>query len=178
MKSFNVIITTIGRSTLQRMIDSIAVQLEPNDYLTIIWDSKPFELDINTKATVISIVNSTPLGHWGHGSRTKWQNILPGDYIVCGDDDDVFLPNAMSKIRKYCTEDKFYIFQMAYNGTVLPETHEIKLGNIGTPCGVYKPGNLPKWEFIYGGDFEFFKKLSNIKTPVFIDEVIYKIRPA
>lgn len=179
MKAFNVIITTIGRPDLQRMLDSICPQLEESDYITIIWDGgNPNDFMVETKATKISIVNDQPLGHWGHGSRTKWQKYLPGDYFINADDDDAFTPDAMLEIRKNCTDDKLYIFKMLVNNSIkLPAEPVIALANIGTPCGVYKPYNLPDWVFEYGGDYRFYKELSNTRDTVFIDHVIYKVRP-
>jgi len=70
-KSFNVIIATAGRATLQRMVDSIVPQLTENDYLTIIWDCQPIALQIEGKCKVIALHNPEPLGYWGHGSRTR-----------------------------------------------------------------------------------------------------------
>jgi hypothetical protein len=179
MNSFNVIITTIGRPELQRMLDSICGQLSELDYLTIIWDGGcSTDFTVNTKATVISIINSTQLGHWGHGSRTKWQHYLPGDYFINGDDDDVFTSEAMTHIRNTCLEDKLYIFKMLINdGIKLPSYPVIEFTNIGTPCGVYMPSNLPEWDSEYGGDYRFYKKLSETKEPVFIDYVTYKVKP-
>lgn len=177
MKSFNVVIATTGRSTLQRMIDSIAPQLSSEDYLTLIWDST-FDKNVlvNTKATVINIENCYPLGHWGHGSRTKWQHHLPGDYLINGDDDDTFTSDAMDIVRSHCLEDKLYVFQMLWGETPIPKYHKIEMANIGTPCGVYAPHDLPNWEPVYGGDFKFYDALSKNREVEFVDKVIYKIR--
>lgn len=177
MKSFNVVIATSGRDTLQRMIDSIAPQLKENDYITIIWDCEPFEVFINSSCSVFHIHNPEPLGFWGHGSRNRWQDELPGDYLINGDDDDIFTDDAMQHIRRHCTDDKLYIFKMISNYITIPSTRDIKFGNIGTPCGVYKPGNLPKWGKRYGGDFDFYDQLSKIKESVFVGELIYIVKP-
>jgi hypothetical protein len=176
--SFNVVIATTGRPSLQRMIDSIATQLNAEDYLTLIWDGgHSNDFIIQTQATIISIINSKPLGYWGHGARTKWQDHLPGDYLMNGDDDDVFTEDAMQIIREHCTEDKLYVFQMQHREVTIPRYHKVEMANIGTPCGVYRPGSLPEWKPEYGGDFKFYEALSKVKDPVFIDKVIYKIKP-
>lgn len=178
MNSFNVVIATTGRPTLQRMLDSIVPQLCSVDYLTLIWDSAPTEVVFKGDCNVIQILNEKPLGHWGHASRTRWQNALPGDYLINGDDDDMFAEGAMEAIRNHCTEDKLYVFKMSMNDyAVLPREPQISMANIGTPCGVYKPGGLPEWKLEYGGDFKFYEALSKVKEPVFIDHIIYKVRP-
>ena len=99
-KSFNVVIATAGRDTLQRMVDSIAPQLEEQDYLTIIWDCQPMSLQIDSNCKVISLHNPEPLGFWGHGSRNRWQDELPGDYFMNADD-DVYTKDAMSIAVSY-----------------------------------------------------------------------------
>jgi hypothetical protein len=177
-KSFNVVIATAGRDTLQRMVDSIAPQLTERDYLTIIWDCEPRDLRIDSKCNVISIHNPEDLGYWGHGSRTRWQNELPGDYLLNGDDDDMYADEAMEIIRQHCTEDKLYFFQYIYGGLKMPQSHNVVIGNVGTPCGVYPPiKDLPKWEFEYCGDGKFYVALSKRLPVEFIDKVIYRVRP-
>ena len=178
MKTFNVVIATTNRPTLKRMVDSIASQLNSEDYITLIYDADPTEIEVDTKATIIKIKNSFPLGNWGHGSRTKWQSYLPGDYIMNADDDDVYTHNAMDIIRENCVDDRLYIFQMLNNGiTTVPNYHKIEMANIGTPCGVYPNRDLPEWKPVYGGDFEFYKELSNRFEHTFIDKIIYIIKP-
>ena len=177
-KSFNVIIATAGRPTLQRMVDSIAPQLNENDYLTIIWDCQPIALQIDSKCKVITLHNPEPLGYWGHGSRTRWQNELPGDYFMNADDDDIYVSNAMEIVRSHVTDHKLYFFQYSTQGMHVPREHVIQIGNIGTPTGVYPNiGDFPKWEFIYSGDGEFYTALSKRLPHEFIDKVIYIVRP-
>lgn len=178
--SFNVIIATKGRGTLQAMIDSIAPQLEKQDHLTLIFDCElPEDLIVETKAKIKMIVNPEPLGFWGHASRNKWQQKLAGDYHLNADDDDIYLPDAMKNIREKCTEKKLYVFQILL-GQVnpIPRKHRIEIGNIGTPCGVYPPiKDLPTWGHVYGGDYEFFRDLAKQLPVEFIDIPIYKVKP-
>jgi hypothetical protein len=175
-KSFNVVIATAGRPTLQRMIDSIAPQLEEQDYLTVIWDCEPRELRIDSKCKYISIHNPEPLGFWGHGSRNRWQDELPGDYLMNGDDDDTYHPNAMLHIRKTCVGEKLYLFQFINNSVRVPNGSNISVGNVGTSCGVYpKTGNLPRWEHVYGGDGMFYVELAKSLPVEIIRRVIYAV---
>jgi hypothetical protein len=180
MKSFNVILTTINRPTLERMINSIKDQLTEIDYLTIIVDIGPARPDLTSgcKATVMWITNSKTLGGHGHGSRTKWQRFLPGDYHMNGDDDDVYTEDAMAKVREACTEDKLYIFKMKFGEREIWEDRKLRYANIGTPCGVYPPINLPDWPLEYGGDFKFYEQMSKNIGIAFCDSIIYKIKDA
>jgi len=177
-KSFNVIIATAGRPTLIKMLESILPQLEKQDYLTILWDCKPNIQFPPHVCTVIQKVNPEPLGFWGHGSRNRWQDELPGDYFMNGDDDDVYTPDAMAAIREKCTDKKLYIFQFLHSGIRIPQDKELKVGNIGTSCGVYpKISKFPKWEYRYGGDGEFYIALSKLLPYEHVKKVIYVVRP-
>lgn len=177
-KSFNVVIATAGRDTLQRMVDSIAPQLEEQDYLTIIWDCQPMPLQIDSNCKVISLHNPEPLGFWGHGSRNRWQDELPGDYFMNADDDDIYVYNAMETVRKHCVDYKLYIFQFLISGVMVPNGNSIEIGNIGTACGVYpKIDKFPKWEYVYGGDGEFYIALSKLLLYEHINKIIYIVKP-
>lgn len=177
-KSFNVIIATAGRPTLTKMLESILPQLEEQDYLTILWDCEPNVEIPPHVCTIIQKVNPEPLGFWGHGSRNRWQDELPGDYFMNGDDDDVYVSDTMECLRERCTENKLYIFQFIYSGIRVPQGNEIRIGNIGTACGVYpKVDKFPTWEHRYGGDGEFYIALSKILPYEHVQKVIYLVRP-
>jgi len=177
-KSFNVVIATAGRPSLQTMVHSIAPQLSEHDYLTILWDCQAIDLQINSKCQVIHCRNEEPLGYWGHGSRNKWIPELPGDYMLNGDDDDVYLPGAIDRMREVCTEEKLYVFKFEHAGTVVPMYKEVKIGNIGTSCGVYPNiPNMPQWAPFYGGDGKFYEDLAKTLPVEFVDHIIYKVSP-
>lgn len=145
--------------------------------MTIIWDCDPIPLSFNGDCMVVNIVNQEPLGYWGHASRNKWGNAYFGDYIMNADDDDVYVPDAMEKIRNCVKEQKLYIFKMTFGDTVYWRRPSIEMANIGTPCGVY-PNRIPipQWGLRYGGDFEFYDQLSKTIAVEFCDHIIYKVR--
>lgn len=182
MKSLNVILTTVGRPELRRMLDSLRPQLQKQDYLTVISDGGHDYvralLAEGFPCTVIHIANIEPLGYWGHASRNKYQNQLPGDYILNADDDDRYVENCFEKIREVCTEDKLYIFKHKHDRNYAWSiAGRVELGNIGTSCGVIpNTHDFPNWELVYGGDASFYISLSKQKEPVWIDHLIYKVK--
>lgn len=158
------------------MVDSIAPQLSERDYLTIIWDCHPIDLQIDSKCKVISIQNPEPLGYWGHGSRTRWQNELPGDYLMNADDDDLYHPKAMNHVREICTDHKLYLFQILHSGLRIPSGKVVAVGNVGTPCGVYpNTKQLPSWDYVYGGDGMFYEKLAKELEVEHVKKIIYAV---
>lgn len=183
MISLNVILTTIGRGELLRMLKSVFSQLLKHDYLTVISDDsheyvRDYLNTISHECNVIHIANSTPLGYWGHGSRNKYQNSLPGDFIMNADDDDRYTNGAFNKIRDVVKEKKLYIFKHEDNGNFAWSIEgRVELGNIGTSCGVIpNTHDLPDWELVYGGDATFYIELSKRMQCEWVDHVIYKVK--
>ncbi len=183
MISINVILTTIGRESLLRTLNSLLFQLNENDYLTIISDDfhdyvRGRLSKIGLKCSVIHISNSNKLGYWGHASRNKYQNSLPGDYICNADDDDRYTEGAFDKIREVVKEKKLYIFKHQDNRNFAWSIEgKVELGNIGTSCGVIpNTHNLPNWELVYGGDASFYIELAKQIECEWVDHVIYKVK--
>lgn len=183
MISLNVILTTIGRESLKRMLGSLVNQLNENDYLTIISDDKHGYVgslwsSFDFKCAVIHIANPVSLGYWGHGSRNKWQNKLPGTFLLNADDDDRYTDGAFDKIREAAKEQKLYIFKHEDNRNFAWSiAGTVDLGNIGTSCGVIPNTNdLPEWKLVYGGDADFYKQLATMKECEWVDHVIYKVK--
>jgi hypothetical protein len=183
MKSLNVLLTTIGRDELRsRMLPSLVNQLNGNDYLTIVSDDNhQYVRDIinlfDFKCTITHIANSEKLGWWGHGSRNKHQNNLLGDYILNADDDDRYVDGCFDYIRSIVGENKLYLFKHQSDSGFAWGDKSVRIGNIGTSCGVIPNNrNLPNWEHFYGGDGAFYVNLANMLEVEFVDYVIYKVR--
>ncbi len=193
MNSINVILTTTCRPSLTRMLSSLVNQLQQQDYLTIIVDpqdenSTPNKwvmvymlLEHDFKCTVTTIYNIGRLGYWGHGSRNKYQNLLPGDYLMNGDDDDRYVDGSFDVIREKIFEHgpgKLFLFKHEDTGKFAwSDTNSVREGNIGTSCGVIpNTHRLPHWGLRYGGDADFYVVLAKIFPIVWCDHVIYKVK--
>jgi len=194
--TFNVIMTSNGdRPTLQPMLLSILPQLRTEDYFTLISDP-PSHLTVaetfaNTpcNCTKLLIQNSGKLGWWGHGSRTRWQKLLPGTFHMNADDDDLYLPNAMAIIRHWVRDmnNTMYVFRMVRRWDerielippITVSNHSmVKGGTVGTPCVVYKADRdeLPDWTGRYGGDGDFYIGLKKAMNRLqVVPEVIYHV---
>lgn len=187
-KSINVLLTTIGRQELPRMLNSLVNQLQAQDFLTVVTDRNPDFVhatisNYNWACPVTHIINPIPLGYWGHGSRNKYQNSLPGDYIMNGDDDDRYADGAFDIIRNAIGENKLYLFKhkavINGNESFAWFHKEVREGNIGTSCGVIpNTRDLPEWLPRYGGDGAFYEQLAARKEVVWCDHIIYKVGDA
>jgi len=189
MPTFNVLIATINRPTLIRQLESLVPQLSAEDCITVVFDGldKIPELSILKKFKCCVDVYNEPiaLGFWGHSIRNKYAGIMkPRDFVLHGDDDDVYTPNALDLLRTNCLDTTvLYIAQMDDPGYgCLPNRHEICSGNIGTPCGIVpwaiNSNENAKWLLAYGGDSWFYMDANKLAKEVkFFDFVIYVVKP-
>jgi hypothetical protein len=192
----NFVCATIGRPTLLRQLWSLLPQLDESDHLTILCDGNDAwgrvskimkavdvaDLPLSTNI----IVEPTPLGAWGHGIRTKYQNDLPGDYLHHFDDDDVYMPNAVETLKATAKPNRLNIYRVAWGNTVMwrPEPvnrqdprRRLRVGNTGTQAFLApNNGKLPPWPPVYGGDGMHIIELAKQWQVEWHTDVIYKIR--
>lgn len=194
--SFNIIMTSMGdRPTLQDSLRSLLPQLRPEDYITLISDANHVTVaEVFThepcNCTKLLIANVNPLGWWGHGSRTRWQRLLPGAFHMNADDDDLYPPNAMALIRHHVRDlsATMYVFRMVRQwdkafAEIIPPLHvnhsaALRTGTVGTPCVVYRAlrDRLPNWGTRYGGDGDFIMRLHEVmNATVIVPQVIYHV---
>jgi hypothetical protein len=183
--TFHVLIATVGRPTLQRMLLSLEDQLCENDCLTIVFDGHTnvplFDLS-RMKCKVFQYCEPVALGYWGHGIRNKYAALLePRDFVMHADDDNVYVSDAFDSLRKHCLEiTTLYVFLVQFsNGSTVGK----KMSNafIDTACGVipYEYNKNATFQLTYGGDGMFYEELNTKygKHAVFKNHVIYLIRP-
>ena len=190
MASLQVLIATIGRSTLQRMLDSLSPQLQEQDCLTLVFDGhdKIPEFDLSKfKCEIKQYFEPIALGYWGHGIRNKYASLLEKrDFVMHADDDDIYLPNAFEDVRKLCI-DKYILYisrmTLGYNGRVIPcrLSNCFWTGNIGTPNGIipYDLNLKGHWAEGHGGDCKFYESLEQTGVIIkFLDTVIFVVNPS
>ena len=70
-----------------------------------------------------------------------------------------------------------YLFKIIReNGEIIWKNKDIKINKISTQSGVI-PNHINKygyWELKYGGDYDFYKKITDKYNVLYIDEIIYK----
>ena len=169
MVNFNVLIATIGRPSLQRMLNSLLPQLQETDHLTVVFDGHSnvplFDFSLG-KCQIHQYSEPTALGQFGHGIRNKYAPLLfPTTFVMHADDDDMYISNIFDKLRQRCTDgDTLYVMQMQKltNGFKIPDQKVIAIGCIGIPCGIipYNLNTLGTWGPKAGGDGEFYVTIS------------------
>jgi len=162
--TFNILIATIGRDSLETLLESLVDQLTERDCITIVFDNNTIRSLKNKdklKCKIIIYNESSKLGFWGHGIRNKYsRRIEYRDFILHADDDDTYFPNAFDKLRKICkSNDILYIAKVIHrNKRIVPCNNDIKLGNVSTQCGIvpYRYNIEGNWGYFYGGDALYY----------------------
>jgi hypothetical protein len=191
--SFHILITTIGRPTLHRLLNSLKSELTSNDAITIIFDGEEAypksgltkEWLKGHKADIFIIENIPNTGFWGHPVLNKYQGKLmkKTTYIMLADDDDKYLKGSFSKLRCQCKDkDTLYIGKMCYDHDktkIIPRQNEkIVASDIGKVNGIIPFRDISKssWGYHYLGDFDYYDKLQHkVKDVVFLDTIFYKV---
>lgn len=180
--TFNILIATIGRNTLENLIDSLSDQLKEDDCITIIFDNNKIRPIFNIeklKCKVVIINEKSKLGYWGHGIRNKYASVLERKtFILHADDDDTYFPGSFDKLRKICIDPNIlYIASIMKRKKIIPKPNnkKIMIGNISTQCGIipYFYNNRSVWGNFYGGDTKFYLDLIIQVKYKFIDLCIY-----
>ncbi|MGH7269562.1 MAG: glycosyltransferase family 2 protein [Polyangiaceae bacterium] len=83
LPTFTVVVPTVGRSTLARTLASIASQLLPGDELIVVCNDD---------------------GDFGNTASLKGAGRAFSSHILFCDDDDIFLPGALSRMRAWAGE--------------------------------------------------------------------------
>jgi hypothetical protein len=185
--TFNVLIATVGRPTLQNMINSLNNQLKENDCLTIVFDghsSLPSFDFSKLKCKINQYFEPINLGYWGHGIRNKYSDLLEKrDFIMHADDDNIYSKDSFNFLREKCINtDTLYIGYMKVNKFIItPNKNIIKEGDIDTACGIipYDLNLRGKWLERYGGDGAFYEQISvHANKIVFLEKICYIKNPS
>ena len=186
MPSFHVLIASIGRESLQLMLNSLIPQLNSEDHITIVFDGvAAIPMDFRENKCKIHVCEEkVNLGFYGHAIRNKYANILEKtDFIMHADDDDTYFPNAFDNLRLLCdNKNTLYVARMLTPAGPIPFPKKtlfqsIKNNYIGTPCGIipYKFNSKAIWELRHGGDQNFYETLEKNTTVKFLNIIIYHV---
>jgi hypothetical protein len=184
MYSINIVCTSIGRTTLPRLIESFKDQLGENDIFTIISDiSHEYVSEVlklyKFKFKVNHIRNEGErVWKYGHPLLNQHMNNLEGDFIMFADDDDRYTPDAFSVIKQTINNpNKLYIFKHKWGGDINWKLQDFTIGNVGKCMGVIpNTHNLPNFREDVFGDVYFYEEIGKIFESEFVDHIIYKVR--
>jgi glycosyltransferase involved in cell wall biosynthesis len=170
--TLSIIVATAGRPTLRRTLASITPQLEPGDEVFVLHDDS---------------------GDAGDTPRNSAMPRARGTHLAFLDDDDVYVPDALEKMRRFAREHpgRIGIFKMRHPaGTTHWREGEpvLRYANVSTQTFLVPnvPGKLGRWHRDverpggghYIGDYAFITETVRLQgDPVFVDEVTVHVRP-
>lgn len=186
--TIQVVLPTIGRKSIFKMLECLKNEMEKEDKLLIVFDSEDVDNVFkkvenfcyrNFKCHVTILFEKKKLGFGGHPIRNKYNN-FETDFVFHVDDDDILTRNCFHVIKNICVSKHFiYIFLMTYKNTILPSQHDkIKIGDIGTPNGII-PAHINKkmkWGLFRGGDGHAYQEICKENPIIYINKIIYEIK--
>jgi len=140
--SISIVIPTLGRPTLQRMIDSLLPQLAEGDQIIVVADGADayaragtmINDDLASKHDVMLCSVTDRESCYGNAQRNHGMSIASGDLIWFCDDDDIALPGALTAIRRSMAADRTpTMFRMRHLGDVIWRSQECVAGNVAGP---------------------------------------------
>lgn len=168
MVTLSIIVPTIGRRILRKLLREVIPQLNPGDEVLVIADGpQPYARRIVTGIHPQVHYHETEQTRcWGHPQRNWAIQIAKASHVVSFDDDDALLPNSLAAIRTnaLATPDRPMIFRMKHRSLTLWFTPELVCGNVSTQMFVV-PNNrlrLGTWGNRYEGDLDFITSTAQL----------------
>jgi glycosyltransferase involved in cell wall biosynthesis len=170
--TLSIIVPTRGRKTLERTLRSISGQLQPGDEVIVLRDET---------------------GDSGDSARMSGMERARGSHLAFMDDDDVYRPGALEKMRRFARDNpgRIGIFKMQHPvGTTHWRDGEpvLRYANVSTQNFLIPnlTGRLGRWTDrpprpgggVYDGDYAFIARTVELQgEPLFVDEVTVLARP-
>lgn len=190
--SVSVIIPTCGRTRLQKSLDSIiSAGIGRNDEVIVVGDgqqpvSRSIVSSFKPSFRIQYIETDQTPGAMGGPQRNAGMALAISSHLCFLDDDDEYMPGALSDVRAAAEESpgKLLIFREEgadprHLWEMIWQTQEVKYGNVGSQ-GLVVPNIKPQlgvWGSSRGSDFQFLQSTLALwpggeKSIVWMDRVI------
>lgn len=176
--TLSVMIPTIGRPELKRLLDEMAPQLAAGDEILVVGDGpQPEAAAMSADYKGVRYFEHGPDHCWGHPQRNWVMRFVKGSHLMSMDDDDRFAPDGLEAIRRALAEspDRPHMFRMHHEGAVLWREQVVRSGNVSTQMFVtpFVRGRLGKWGRLYEGD-RFFIESTLKLYPEGFDALVWR----
>ena len=171
--ALTIVIPTIGRSSLEATLDSIACQIEMFDQVFVIGDGTYPETRKLVQKYGIQYgyfeLKDGPHHDWGATARNFGIEIAKKAYIAFMDDDDRYLPGAFKCIKTAIQTfpGHPFMFRMLHEREILWKTNELCIGNVSSQMVVVPniQAKLGRFSERYDGNFDFIRSTADFYFP-------------
>lgn len=150
--SISIVIPTIGRAGLRRMLDTLTSQLGPSDQIIVVADGDEArlrcwqQLQAGIDARIRFETHVDPQSCYGNAQRNHGRSLAAGDLIWFVDDDDQVASDALATIRTEAHPQLATMFRMRHEGRLLWTANDIVPGNVsGQMLVVPNVPSVPAW---------------------------------
>lgn len=158
--SLSILVPTIGRPCLTKVLAELKAQLAPEDEVLVIGDGP-----VNA-ATVVEpfgpqfrYLEHGPDHFWGHPQRNYAMPLSRGTHLMSLDDDDALCPGGLEMVRAAIRQhpNSPLMFRMHHESILLWRDPGVRDGNVSTQMFVTPnvKGKLGVWGRRYQGDLDF-----------------------
>jgi UDP-glucose:(glucosyl)LPS beta-1,3-glucosyltransferase len=180
------IIPSINRPTLQRTINSLLLQTNPNWKCIVIYDGVEGFMFYDNRITTLSINKIGLIGNVNKNGqsglvRNEGIKLVDTEWIGFLDDDDTIDKDYVKILFEKYQDYDFVVWRIKYNNNlILPplNMNELVFSNVGISfCYKNKFENLFFDNNRDGEDFDFLMKLQSLTTNFIITpEIFYNVR--
>lgn len=156
--SLSVIIPTIGRESLQRVLEQVCPQLQDDDEVVVVADGPVPRAAEIAASFPVRYFEHGPTHVWGNAQRNFGIKMARGTHLYFLDDDDQSLPGALQTIREKVADEpkRIHLFRMHHGGGILWARPEVCMGNVSTQMIVVPNDSfVAQWPDVYAGDLMF-----------------------
>lgn len=187
--AISIISPTQGRDTLARLLESAGPLATGDEWLVMVDTLDMADGELLRITGLCEQYGAAAWGcnagahDWGHSQLNAGLDLaVPGNYIVFNDDDDVFAPGALDRVRAAIAEDgalgiprlHFWQFRTPWR-SVLPNWPDISEARVGGHCIVTPniPGMVGRFDSSYNGDWVYVRDTLALWGGVESDRVVF-----
>jgi glycosyltransferase involved in cell wall biosynthesis len=158
--TLSVMIPTIGRPCLPKVLQELREQLEAGDEVLVIGDG-PVKVGaiVQRFGSQFRYLEHGPDHMWGHPQRNHAMPLASGTHLMSLDDDDALLPDSLAQIRAAIVRYPAVplMFRMRHGPELLWRDPFVRVGNVSTQMFVTPnvQDQLGAWGRRYEGDLDF-----------------------
>jgi glycosyltransferase involved in cell wall biosynthesis len=161
--TFSVIIPTVGRPLLSRVLGEVVPQLGAEDEVLVVGDGRQPEAErmVREADPRVRYLEFESAHCWGHPQRNWAMERARGTHLLSLDDDDALRSGALEAVRSVSSRfpDRPLAFRVQYGSELLWREPRVACGNVTTQMFVVPnvKERLGRWGDRYEGDYDFIR---------------------